>query len=74
MLEAKDYANALALINRASIQGTEIEEVAQLKAKLLQAHKRAVSAETDDQPRPNPEPNIKYDPADLPMALVTPKS
>lgn len=34
-LEANDYRNAVALINRASIQGTEVEDVALLKAKLL---------------------------------------
>lgn len=34
-LEAADYRNAVALINRANITGSEVEYVAELKARLL---------------------------------------
>lgn len=34
-LEAADYRNAVAIINRASIQGAEVEYVAALKARML---------------------------------------
>lgn len=35
-LEIKDYRNILALINRATIQGAEVEEIALLKQKIFQ--------------------------------------
>lgn len=35
-LEITDYRNILAMINRASVQGTEVEEIALLKRKILQ--------------------------------------
>ena len=35
-LETKDYRNILAMINRASVQGTEVEEIALLKQKIFQ--------------------------------------
>ena len=36
MLEANDYRNAVALINRANVQGREMEEVSVLKRRLLE--------------------------------------
>jgi len=69
VLVAKDYANVLALINRATIQGAEVEEIAALKAKLMQAHKFAAQTESGTSTQ---VANKDYDPADLPMALVKP--
>lgn len=55
MLTAKDYANAIALINRATVQGTEVEEIAQLKAKLMQAHNQVKRLEDSPQLAAVPE-------------------
>jgi len=67
MLQAKDYANVLALINRATVNGAEVEEVVQLKAKLVQAHKYAAQTESGANAQ---RANKDYDPADFPMALA----
>lgn len=50
MLTANDYKNAIAMINRAQVQGTEVEEIAQLKAKLMQAHNFAAQTESGQVP------------------------
>ena len=46
-LETADYRNAVALINRANITGSEVEYVAELKARLL---KHAEVLERIDEP------------------------
>lgn len=46
MLTANDCKNAVALINRANIQGSEVEEVAMLKQRLLQ-HARSLEEDED---------------------------
>ena len=46
MLTANDCRNAVALINRATIQGSEVEEVARLKLSLLE-HAKLVEADQE---------------------------
>jgi len=46
MLTADDYKNILALINRTTLQGTEAETIATLKARLVQAYNFSTQTET----------------------------